>query len=180
VSIVLSGVSLWLTPLFLRYIRDRTDQKLRQCINKLSELETEIQRVEEEVERLRALVQKQDNDVSAAGADLANLRENLRLRKLQREIQETKDFIKSLKLEEASKAKEQFEEKWGKVKAAEHEAQARVRICLLISETSHLSLVVLTTRGRAEFPTVSTRDLGDGSQGIHRHQQALYRPACES
>ena len=98
----------------------------------MSELAIEIQQVEGEVERLRTLVQKQDNDVSAAGADLANLRENLRLRKLQREIQETKDFIRSLKLEEASNAKEQFEEKWKKAKAAEDEAQSRVRSCILI------------------------------------------------
>jgi len=135
---MLSVITLWLIPLFLRYTRDRIDQKLRQCINKLSELEIEAQQVEGEVERLRALVQKQDNDVSAAGADLANLRENLRLRKLQREIQETKDVIKSLKLEEASKAKEQFEEKWGKAKAAENEAQARVRTsCLFTGPVSH-------------------------------------------
>lgn len=126
-----STTGIWLILHFLRYTRDRTDQKLRQCIDKLSELETEIQQLEGEIERLRALVQKQDVDVSAAGADLANLRENLRLRKLQREIQETKDVIKALKLEEASKAKEQFEEKWGKAKAAENEAQARVCICFL-------------------------------------------------
>lgn len=144
---MLSMNILWLIPFFLRYTRDRIDQKLRHCINKLSELELEIQQVEGEVERVRALVQKQDNDVSAAGADLANLRENLRLRKLQREIQETKDLIKSLKLEEASKAKEQFEEKWGKAKAAENEAQARVRISLLIRGTSLSPLVVLTTGG---------------------------------
>ena len=151
---------------FLRYTRDRFDQKLRQCINKLSDLETKIQQVEGEVERLRALVQRQDNDVSAAGADLANLRENSRLRKLQREIQETKDFIRSLKLEEASKAKEQFEEKWGKVKAAENEAQANVRICSFINETDRSSLVVFTTGGRVEFTPVPTRDPRKGPQGI--------------
>ena len=154
--------SLLLTPLFLRYTRDRTDQKLRHCINKLSELETEIQQVEGEVERLRALVQKQDNDVSAAGADLANLRENLRLRKLQREIQETKDFIKSLKLEEASKAKEEFDEKWGKAKAAENEAQGRVRICVFIHDTNRSPFIVLKTGGGAEFTSVPTRDPGEG------------------
>lgn len=171
-------IILWLILLFLRYIRDRIDQKLRQCINKLSDLEIEIQQVEGEVERFRALIQKQDNDVSAAGADLANLRENLRLRKLQREIQETMDVIKSLKLEEASKAKEQFEEKWGKAKAAENEAQARVRITYTRG-TSPSPLVVLTTGGRAEFTPVPTRDPGEGSHGILWHQQALYRPACE-
>ena len=147
---------MWLIPLFLRYSRDRTSQKLRQCINKLSELETEVQQVEGEVERFRALVQKQDNDVNAAGADLANLRENLRLRKLQREIQETKDVIKSLKLEEASKAKEQFEEKWGKAKAAENEAQARVRISVLFYRTGLSPFVVLTTGGGAEFTPLPT------------------------
>jgi len=151
---MLSATSLWPTPLFLRYARDRTDQKLRQCITNLSDLETEIQQVEREVERLRDLVQKQDNDVSAAGADLANLRENLRLKKLQREIQETKDVIKSLKLEEASKAKEQFEEKWGKAKAAENEAQARVCIYLLIYDIRRSPFVVLTTGGRTEFTPV--------------------------
>ena len=163
---MLSMNILWLIPFFLRYTRDRIDQKLRHCINKLSELELEIQQVEGEVERVRALVQKQDNDVSAAGADLANLRENLRLRKLQREIQETKDLIKSLKLEEASKAKEQFEEKWGKAKAAENEAQARVRISLLIRRTSLSPLVVLTTGGRAKFTPVPIRHPREGPQGI--------------
>lgn len=100
--------------------------------------------------------------MSAAGADLANLRENFRLRKLQREIQETKDVIKSLKLEEASKAKEQFEEKWGKAKAAENEAQARVCICGLIYDTDCSPFVVLTTRGGAEFTPGPTRDPGEG------------------
>ena len=161
-----SIIILWLIPLFLRYTRDRIDQKLRHCIDKLSELELEIQQVEGEVERFRALVQKQDNDVSAAGADLANLRENLRLRKLQREIQETKDVINSLKLEEASKAKEQFEEKWGKAKAAENEAQARVRITSPNYRIGLSPLAVLTTGGRAEFTPVPIRDPGEGSQGI--------------
>ena len=120
----------------------------------MSELAIEIQQVEGEVERLRTLVQKQDNDVSAAGADLANLRENLRLRKLQREIQETKDLIRSLKLEEASKAKEQFEEKWEKAKAAENEAQSRVRSCVLISHTGGSPFVVLTTGRGTNFRPV--------------------------
>ena len=161
-----SIIILWLIPLFLRYTRDRIDQKLRHCIDKLSELELEIQQVEGEVERFRTLVQKQDNDVSAAGADLANLRENLRLRKLQREIQETKDVINSLKLEEASKAKEQFEEKWGKAKAAENEAQARVRIASPNYRIGLSPLAVLTTGGRAEFTPVPIRDPGEGPQGI--------------
>jgi DNA repair protein RAD50 len=57
---------------------------------------------------------------------MTNLRENLRVRKLMRDIVETQAEIDSLDMEQAAKAKRHFEEKYKVEKQRETQMQSQV------------------------------------------------------
>jgi DNA repair protein RAD50 len=69
---------------------------------------------------------KIDKEISESGSTIANLRENLRVRKIEKEIKKTREEIASYDMEEAAKAKRNFESKWDVVKKREDELKAAV------------------------------------------------------
>lgn len=70
---------------------------------------------------------KIDKEISESGSTIANLRENLRVRKIEKEIKKTREEIASHDMEEAAKAKRNFESQWDVVKKKEDEWKAAVR-----------------------------------------------------
>jgi DNA repair protein RAD50 len=70
---------------------------------------------------------KIDKEISESGSTIASLRENLRVRKIEKEIKKTREEIASFDMEEAAKAKRNFESKWDVVKKREDELKATVR-----------------------------------------------------
>lgn len=73
------------------------------------------------------MVKAIDKEINASGASLANYRENVRVRKLVKEIIDTQTEIDSHDMEEAGRARRNFEAKYGPAKEKENALHTSVR-----------------------------------------------------
>jgi DNA repair protein RAD50 len=94
------------------YERQRRARKLQECIQQVEDTEAQISAGQKTVDELRDDARAIEKEIHASGAIQANLRENARFRKLKREVVEIDREIAGLDLEEAGRAKRQFEAKW--------------------------------------------------------------------
>ena len=78
------------------------------------------------IENVRNSVAAIDKEINESGASMANLRENIRVRKLAREIVATQAEIDSHDMEEAAKSRRNFQEKYKVEKQKESEMQSKV------------------------------------------------------
>lgn len=90
------------------------------------ELQEAIQHSSENIATYRAEEEALTHEVSSANTTLSNLKDNIRLRKINREIQAVETEKAGLDLEEASRARQEFDEKYLPKKAAEEEANRQV------------------------------------------------------
>ena len=132
-----------------RSARERWPKKLDQCNERIHTLEGNIQSLATEVEALRASVQGFEKEISDAGAAMANLRENIRVRKLMRDIATTTAEIESLDMEEAAKAKRIFQEKYSIEKEKETQMQSKV-VSILLPMLMGKSIIDFSMRISAE------------------------------
>ena len=114
----------------VRAVREKTDQRLAKCNSDIEEFETKIQKFNLQVEEVRLSIQGIDKEINESGASVANLRENIRVRRLIKDIADTQAEINTYDMEEAAKAKRNFNEKYQVEKARETELQGLV--CILI------------------------------------------------
>jgi DNA repair protein RAD50 len=61
-----------------------------------------------------------EKEINASGASVANYRENIRVRKLAKEIRDTQTEIDSYDMEEAARARRNFQDKYGPAKEREN------------------------------------------------------------
>lgn len=109
-------------------MRNKSAKALKDCTENIENVEQEIQRFVTAIEEVREAIAKLDKEINESGASVSNLRENIRLRKLVRDIAITQEEIDSYDMEEAAKAKRKFEEQYNVKKALESELQSKVRI----------------------------------------------------
>lgn len=105
-------------------------------------MQESIQRSLEDIARMRSEMDTLGQEVSSANTTLSTLKDNIRLRKLNRDIHTVEVEMGRLDLEEASRARQQFDEKYGPAKAAEEEATRQVRNWL----TVHFSYTEILSR----------------------------------
>ena len=101
---------------------------MKECAESIEEFEQQIQDYARAVESIRRVIGTIDQEINESGASHANLRENIRLRRLQKDIAATQEEIDSHDMEEAAKAKRNFEDQYKVKKAQESELQSKVRI----------------------------------------------------
>ncbi|KAG6831939.1 hypothetical protein H0H92_006540 [Tricholoma furcatifolium] len=106
-----------------RYVKDRRDRRLTDCEQEIGETDSEIKRLSEDIEAVRKSIAVFDKEINASGASLANYRDNQRVRKLAKDIIKTQAEIDSFDMEEAARAKRNFEEKYTKAKEKENQLQ---------------------------------------------------------
>ncbi|GJJ13191.1 hypothetical protein Clacol_007442 [Clathrus columnatus] len=94
------------------YEKKRLGRKLIEVIRQTDDIESRIADAQKGIEKAREECRITEREIDASGATLANLRENARFRKLTKELKHIIDEIASLDIEEAAKAKRQFETKW--------------------------------------------------------------------
>lgn len=121
-----------------RYVREKRARRLKECTEQRGELEDDIARLTGELEETRVAISVIDKEISESGAFVGNLRENMRVRKLIKDIASTHAEIAKYDLDEAAKAKRIFDEKYSIEKQKETSLHAEVRR-LLISMTLNSS-----------------------------------------
>jgi DNA repair protein RAD50 len=115
------------------YVRDKGARLLEQCEEKVSQHEARIGELSAEIESVRATIAEIDKEINESGASLADLRENIRIRKLARDIEATVAQINSYDMEEAAKARRNFEAKYTSEKEKETQMQSKVLVSLFLS-----------------------------------------------
>jgi DNA repair protein RAD50 len=113
--------------LLVSYVRDKRDRRLKECAAKVEELDTVIKDYSRKLDEARKVLAGIEKEINESAASMANLRDNIRARKLVREIASVQAEIDTYDLEEAAKAKRLFEEKYQIEKDKETELQSKVR-----------------------------------------------------
>lgn len=128
---------------------------MREAAESMQQCHEEIGELDKKIEASRAVIKKIEKEVSDAGTTIASLRENIRLRKVAKEIQQLQAQIDSHDLEEAARARRNFEAKYDIEKQKESDLQTSVCICVLFFSvtpcTDFLRRLVLAHCGRTEF-----------------------------
>ena len=110
-----------------RYIREKRSRQLKECEHRITEHESRISELGKDIESTRDTVAVVDKEVNESNASMTNLRENIRVRKLAKEIEITQAEIDAMDMEEAAKARRQFDIKYNLEKQRETEMQSKVR-----------------------------------------------------
>lgn len=107
-------------------MKDKRARELEECANKIEQYELDIQQVNKRIEESREVVKAIDKEINASGASVANYRENIRVRKLAKEIKDTQAEIDSHDMDEAARARRNFQDKYGPAKEKENALQTSV------------------------------------------------------
>src|SRR5438045_413439 len=99
-------------PLFYRYIHDGREAQLLRAEEKVSDLDLRIKQSNSTIEDIRKAISKIEKEINERAATLSNLRDNLRLRRLKRDITAIEAEIASLDIEGAAQAKADFDREW--------------------------------------------------------------------
>ncbi|KAJ7095861.1 hypothetical protein B0H15DRAFT_827394 [Mycena belliarum] len=105
------------------YVLQKRDSKRQENAEKSEEVEAEIAELVLKLESSRQVIKAIEKEINESGSSLATLRENIRLRKLAKEIRRIQAEIDAEDLEGAAKAKRNFEEKFGPSKDKENKLQ---------------------------------------------------------
>jgi DNA repair protein RAD50 len=116
-----------------RYIREKRGRQLKECEQRITEHESGISQLTTDIESTRNIIGVIDKEVNESNASMTNLRENIRVRKLAKEIDATQAEINAMDMEEAAKARRQFDLKYNLEKQRETEMQSKVRRTKLLT-----------------------------------------------
>jgi DNA repair protein RAD50 len=122
--LVLSSICLMYS---CRYVRGKRARLLSECATRIEELDNEIADLNVKLDETRVEISNIDKIISESGAFVGNLRENIRVRKLIKDIAATQAEIATYDLDEAAKAKRIFDEKYSVEKQKETDLHAEVR-----------------------------------------------------
>lgn len=114
-----------------RYIREKRGRLLTECAEKVDHYESEIQDLGLKIETVRENIAQIDREINESGSTVSNLRDNLRIRKLVKDIAATQAEIDSHDMESAAKAKRNFEDRYQVEKQRETDMQSKVRFPVL-------------------------------------------------
>ncbi|KAF8552026.1 hypothetical protein OG21DRAFT_1486552 [Imleria badia] len=108
-----------------RYVREKRAQLLTECSGKIEHYEGEITELGIKIEGVRETVVKIDREINESGSSISRLRDNIRMRKLVKDIQATQAEIDACDMEGAAKAKRTFEDRYQVEKQRETEMQSK-------------------------------------------------------
>lgn len=118
----------------LSYTREKHEKRIALITEQLIGCTAELERTTSRLEDLRKEISALSKEVNESGAALSRLRENIRLRKLVRQIANLNDEIASHDMEQAATARKNFDEQYNREKTRETEMQSRVcqLLCLML------------------------------------------------
>ncbi|KAL0961152.1 hypothetical protein HGRIS_006124 [Hohenbuehelia grisea] len=106
-----------------QYVREKRAKRLQDCTERAEELAKDIEDLASQGDKIREVINRINREISESGASMANLRENIRARKLIVSISDTQKEIDSFDMEEAARARRNFKDKYEVSKAKENELQ---------------------------------------------------------
>jgi DNA repair protein RAD50 len=109
-----------------RFMREGVERKLQDCAEKKEDLEAELNEFTQRINEAKAALESLDLEARSGESTLANLRQNIQFRKLAKQITSTQSEIDAFDMEEAAKARRNFEEKYPKEKEREEQLHSKL------------------------------------------------------
>ncbi|KAI0702294.1 hypothetical protein BC835DRAFT_1404375 [Cytidiella melzeri] len=163
------------------YVRGKRARLLSECAQKIEELDSEIMELNGKVEETRVEISGIDREISEGGAFVGNLRENMRVRKLIKDIAATQAEIATYDLDEAAKAKRIFDEKYAVEKQKETDLHAEcshvdgelssLRVQLKTIEADFKEFKDISKRYRDQLIKVKLSDMANND--LEKYAKAL-------
>ncbi|KAL1742353.1 P-loop containing nucleoside triphosphate hydrolase protein [Schizophyllum fasciatum] len=108
-----------------RYVKEKGQRVLGDCIKAVEQRKQDIEDLAERVEQQRRVIEKIDKEINESGASQASLRENIRVRKLQKEIADIQSEIDKVDMEEIARSRRAFKDQYKPAKEKETELQGQ-------------------------------------------------------
>ncbi|KAJ3509992.1 hypothetical protein NLJ89_g4921 [Agrocybe chaxingu] len=102
-----------------RYVKDKKARALEDCSSKLKECDEQLGDLQSQIESCRQVIASIDKEINESGATLSNLRDNIIVQKLTMEISKIQSEIDSYDMDEAAKARRNYEHKYRPAKERE-------------------------------------------------------------
>ncbi|KAH9480437.1 DNA repair protein RAD50 [Psilocybe cubensis] len=102
-----------------RYVKEKKARALEECSSSLEQCEIRLNEIHTQIEGSRELIASIDKEINESGATESNLRDNIQVQKLTRDIAKTQAEIDSYDMEEAAKARRNYEDKYEPTKRKE-------------------------------------------------------------
>ncbi|CAK5284189.1 unnamed protein product [Mycena citricolor] len=134
------------------YVRNKRDQRRQECIEKSEEVATEIRELETNLEAARETVKGIEKEINARGSAMATVRENLRVRRLIKEIKTIQENIDKEDIAAAAKAKRNFTEKFAIYKDKENRLQ---------TEYAHMAGELSSSRNQLKQQELDLKEFKD-------------------
>lgn len=128
-----------------RYVKDRRARQLTECVQNIEHRDAEIKRLSEDIETARTTIAEIEKEINASGASVANYRDNIRVRKLAKEIIETQTEMDACDMDGAAKAERNFQEKYPQMKERENRLHTNVSEKRYGGNDGHLNIRSIPT-----------------------------------
>ncbi|KAF4617143.1 hypothetical protein D9613_005936 [Agrocybe pediades] len=102
-----------------RYVREKKAGALEDCSSRLAECEAQLLDLQSQIETSREVINSIEKEINESEATFSNLRNNIIVQKLTRDIASTQAEIDSYDMEEAAKARRNYEDKYEPAKKKE-------------------------------------------------------------
>ncbi len=112
-----------------RYVKSRKTRVLEDCSSALQESETRRKELQAQIENVRIAIAAIDKEIHESGATMSNLRDNIIVRRLKEKTETIDKEIASYDMEEAAKARRNYEDKYQPAKAREQKLNEAVGLC---------------------------------------------------
>lgn len=157
-------------------MRNGQQTKLRDLLENLQEIEEKLNEQAQTVDATRIEIQAFQKELAEGSGVRSNMQDNLRIRQLQREIQDTHNEIGSIDLEELARAKRQFDDRFAIEEEKLNQLQNNVWLQLFLYDYKLSVLIGRTNRRRDCVHESTTRHSRRGPCRIQRHTQTVPRP----
>lgn len=109
-----------------RYVKEKRGRQLEECAQNIEHRDAELLELNEKIDAAREIIAKIEKEINESGASVANYHNNIRVRKLRKEIAETQAEIDSHDMEDAARARRNFQEKYAIAKEKENNLHTSV------------------------------------------------------
>ncbi|KAF9475656.1 hypothetical protein BDN70DRAFT_955105 [Pholiota conissans] len=102
-----------------RYVKEKKSQALQECTSRLERCDIQLRDIQSRMEASRALISSISKEINESGATISNLRDNIIVQKLTRDIAKTQAEIDSYDMDEAAKARRNYKDQYEPAKLKE-------------------------------------------------------------
>jgi len=127
-----------------RYVKEKKARALEDCSTRLEQCDIQLSELQNQIEICREVISSIDKEINESGATISNLRDNIIVQKLNIDIAKIQSEIESYDMEEAAKARRNYEDKYEPAKRREDKLSEVVSLPPTFHRRTNRSLVPST------------------------------------